>query len=225
MKLLLADDEKDFVKALSQSLKSSNYCVDCVYNGQDAYDYAMTEKYDVIILDVMMPKLNGFEVAEELRDSKCQTPILFLSAKGDIDNRVKGLDLGGDDYLAKPFKLEELLARLRAIIRRSNRETSNIITYGNVSLDISSYKLICGDKAINLINKEFQIMELLMLQPGKVYSTNLIMEKVWNVDTLSDISTVWVFISNLRRKIEFIGGNVIIKSNRGSGYSLMLKQE
>jgi two-component system, OmpR family, response regulator ArlR len=223
MKILLADDEKDFVQALSQMLKSNNYSVDCVYNGQDAYDYAMYTQYDAIILDVMMPSLDGFEVAKKLRESNVDIPIMFLSAKGELEDRIKGLDLGGDDYLTKPFQIDELLARLRVIIRRSNKETKNVISYGNLTLNISTYKLICGDKEINLINKEFQIMELFMLQPDKVFSTNLIMEKVWNIDTLSDISTVWVFISNLRKKIDFIGGNVIIKSNRGAGYSLELK--
>ncbi len=223
MKILIADDEKDFVKALGQMLKSNNYSIDCVYNGQDAYDYATLNKYDAIILDVMMPCLDGFEVAEKLRENNIDTPILFLSAKGELEDRIKGLDLGGDDYLTKPFQVDELLARLRVIIRRSNKETKNVISYGNLTLNISTYKLSCGENSVNLINKEFQIMELLMLQPEKLFSTNLIMEKIWNVDTLSDISTVWVFISNLRKKIEQIGGNVIIKSNRGAGYTLKLK--
>lgn len=222
MKLLIADDEKDFAQALSQSLKCNNFSVDCVYDGLDAYNYAMTGKYDILILDVMMPKLDGFEVAKKLRANDSEIPIIFLSAKGESVSRTKGLDLGADDYLSKPFELDELLARIRAVIRRTNKEAKNIITFGNLSLDISTHVLICGDKEMNLINKEFQILELLMLQPGKIFSTNIIMEKVWNGDTLSDISTVWVFISNLRRKIEFLGGNVIIKSNRGSGYSLML---
>lgn len=187
MKILIADDEKDLVKALGQMLKSNNYSIDCVYNGQDAYDYATLNEYDAIILDVMMPCLDGFEVATKLRENNIDTPILFLSAKGELEDRIRGLDLGGDDYLTKPFQVDELLARLRVIIRRSHKETKNVISYGNLTLNISTYKLSCGENSVNLINKEFQIMELLMLQPEKLFSTNLIMEKIWNVDTLSDI--------------------------------------
>lgn len=224
MKILIADDEKDLTEVLSAILKRNNYSVDIVYNGQDALDFLKYGNYDAVILDVMMDKLNGFEVLDAMRKNGINTPVLMLSARSELDDRVKGLDLGADDYLPKPFDAKELLARLRVIIRRNSESASNILTFGDLNLDLSSYFLFSGEKNIRLSNKEFQIMELLLLKKGKVISTETIMSKVWDYDDDIELNVVWVFISGLRKKIASITDSVELKSNRGIGYSLELKQ-
>ncbi len=224
MKILIADDEKELVNALSAILKRNNYSVDAAYNGKDALDYILYGNYDAIILDVMMPKLDGYGVLEKIRNKGITTPVLMLTAKGEIDSKVKGLDLGADDYLLKPFEIKELLARLRVLIRRNSSSASNILVYNNLSLDLSTYCLSAHGKSIRLSNKEFQIMELLLAKPGKLVSTETILEKVWNYDADIELNVVWVFISGLRKKIASLDDTVVLKSNRGTGYSLELKE-
>ncbi len=224
MKILIADDEKELVNALSAILKRNNYSVDSAYNGKDALDYILYGNYDAIILDVMMPKLDGYGVLEKIRNKGITTPVLMLTAKGEIDSKVKGLDLGADDYLLKPFEIKELLARLRVLIRRNSSSASNILVYNNLSLDLSTYCLSAHGKSIRLSNKEFQIMELLLAKPGKLVSTETILEKVWNYDADIELNVVWVFISGLRKKIASLDDTVVLKSNRGTGYSLELKE-
>lgn len=224
MKILIADDEKELVNALSAILKRNNYSVDAAYNGKDALDYILFGNYDAIILDVMMPKLDGYKVLEKIRNKGIKTPVLMLTAKGEIDAKVKGLDLGADDYLLKPFEIKELLARLRVLIRRNSSSASNVLVYGNLSLDLSTFCLSAHGKSIRLSNKEFQIMELLLSKPGKLVSTETILEKVWNYDADIELNVVWVFISGLRKKIASLDDTIALKSNRGTGYSLEQKE-
>lgn len=223
MKVLIADDEKELTNALSAILKHNNYSVDCVYNGEDALYYIENGTYDALILDVMMPKVDGYKVLETLRKAGNTTPIMMLTAKSDIDDKVKGLDLGADDYLPKPFEVKELLARLRVILRRNSSTTTNVLTLGNLSLDISTYEIFVGDSRVKLSNKEFQIIELLMLKPGNVISTERIMDKAWDYDTEAELNVVWVFISGLRKTLAQINANVEIRSNRGVGYTIEIK--
>lgn len=222
MKLLLADDERELANAISAILKHSNYSVDTVYNGQDAYDYAMHEEYDGIILDIMMPKKNGLEVLSELRANNVQTPILLLTAKAEVEDRITGLDYGADDYLTKPFSMGELLARVRAMTRRKSDFAPTILTAGDVSLNRSTFELVGSQASFRLGNKEFQMMEMLMLNQNRLISSEQFMERIWGYDTDSDMNVVWVYISYLRKKLAAVGANIEIKASRGVGYSLVV---
>lgn len=220
MKLLYAEDEKSMSEAVVDILTYHNYTVDAVYDGQEALDYAEAETYDGIILDIMMPEVDGLEVLRRLRQRGCRTPVLLLSAKGEIEDRIKGLDEGADDYLPKPFAMGELLARVRAMLRRREEYTPDIITIGNVSLNRQSYELCGGGQAFVLPKLEFQMMELLMLNKGVYLSTEDILIKVWGYDTDAEIGIVWVYISYLRKKLTALGANVEIKVKRNIGYTL-----
>lgn len=220
MKILLADDEKDLLDGLSTILKMNHYAVDCCHDGEEAIALLSLYSYDVVILDIMMPKKDGYEVLKTMRDRGDQTPVIFLTAKSELDDKIKGFDLGADDYLGKPFSGKELLARIKALLRRSSRMEGFVLSFGNTILDTSDFSIRNGEKKDPLVNKEFQIMELLISSPKKVFSSEKIMEHVWPYDSLADISTVWSFISNLRRKLKKIDSNILIKSNRGLGYSL-----
>lgn len=223
MKILLADDETELLDGLYTILTQNHYSVDCCQDGMETLELLRLHSYDVILLDIMMPKVDGYEVLRCLRRENNTTPVLFLTAKGTLDDKIKGFDLGADDYLPKPFESKELLARIKALIRRSSKMTSDILSFGNTTLNLTTSKLSCRRKEETLINKEFQIMELLMTKPDHVFSTEKIMESVWSFDSLADISTVWTFISNIRRKLKSIHSDIIIKSNRGLGYSLEKK--
>lgn len=220
MRLLLAEDEQDLSKALCAILKHNNYSVDPVYNGQDALDYGLCENYDGIILDIMMPKKNGIEVLKELRKNGVDTPVLILTAKGEVDDKILGLDSGADDYLTKPFAMGELLARIRALTRRKADFTPNLLTIGNLSLNRESFELSVGEESIRLGNKEFQMMEMLMSNPGRLISTEQFMEKIWGYETEAEINVVWVYISYLRKKLGSLKANLEIKAVRGVGYTL-----
>lgn len=220
MRLLLAEDEQDLSKALCAILKHNNYSVDPVYNGQDALDYGLCENYDGIILDIMMPKKNGIEVLKELRKNGVDTPVLILTAKGEVDDKILGLDSGADDYLTKPFAMGELLARIRALTRRKADFTPNLLTIGNLSLNRESFELSVGEASIRLGNKEFQMMEMLMSNPGRLISTEQFMEKIWGYETEAEINVVWVYISYLRKKLGTLKANLEIKAVRGVGYTL-----
>lgn len=220
MRLLLAEDEQDLSKALCAILKHNNYSVDPVYNGQDALDYGLCENYDGIILDIMMPKKNGIEVLTELRKNGVDTPVLILTAKGEVDDKILGLDSGADDYLTKPFAMGELLARIRALTRRKADFTPNLLTIGNLSLNRETFELSAGDESIRLGNKEFQMIEMLMGNPGRLISTEQFMEKIWGYETEAEINVVWVYISYLRKKLVSLNANVEIKAVRGVGYTL-----
>lgn len=220
MRLLLAEDEKDLSKALCAVFKHNNYSVDPVFNGQDALDYGLCENYDAIILDIMMPKMNGLEVLAELRKQGVDTPVIILTAKSETDDKILGLDTGADDYLTKPFSMGELLARIRALTRRKSEFLPNLLTTGNLSLNRETFELSVGDNSIRLGNKEFQMIELLMNSPGRLISTEQFMERIWGYETEAEINVVWVYISYLRKKLATLGANLEIKAVRGVGYTL-----
>jgi len=220
MKILLVDDEKSLVEALSVILTHNNYQVEKAYNGQEALDYLETSKFDIVVLDILMPEVNGYQVVKEMRLREDKTPVIFLSAKAEIEDKIKGLDLGADDYLPKPFEAKELLARIRAIIRRNNLQADNVLSLGNTTLNVKKMELYTPKKKIILPSKEFQIMELFLLQPGNVFSSDYILSKITTFDNVRDVSLVWVFISNLRKKLVEIDADIAIKSNRGAGYYL-----
>ncbi len=220
MRLLVADDETELVNALVAILKHSNYSVDAVYNGTDALDYALTGDYDGIILDIMMPGLDGTEVLKKLRDKGISTPVLFLTAKTEVDDRIKGLDLGADDYIPKPFDMGELLARVRAMLRRKSVFSQPNLCCGNLTLDRSGYDLSTpGHDKIRLSGKEFQMLEMLMTSPGRIISVDNFMDRIWS-DGEADVNVVWVYISNLRKKLVSLEATCEIKASRGLGYSI-----
>ena len=220
MRLLLAEDEKALSSALQVILKHNNYSVDAVYNGQDAYDYIVTGVYDGVILDVMMPKMDGFDVLSKVRNEGCDVPIIMLTAKSEIDDKINGLDLGADDYLAKPFEMKELLARIRSITRRKSDAVSAELKVGDCTLNCLNYELTGPGGSVKLQNKEYQIMEILMANQNSVISADLMMEKVWGYDSDAEINVVWVNISYLRKKLGQIKSNVAIKAVRNQGYIL-----
>jgi DNA-binding response OmpR family regulator len=220
MRILLAEDEKEMSNALVAILKHNNYSIDAVYDGAVALDYGLTGNYDVIILDVMMPMLNGLEVLAKLREKGIATPILMLTAKSQIEDRIKGLDTGADDYLSKPFAMGELLARVRAMSRRKAEFTPNLIQLGNISLNKENYELSNGEASVRLSNKEYQMLEMLMNHSKRLISTEQFMERIWGYDAEAEINVVWVYISYLRKKLESLGANVKLKAVRGVGYTL-----
>lgn len=220
MRLLLAEDEREMADALSAILNHNHYSVDVVYDGEDALAYIENVDYDGVILDVMMPKKNGFEVLKQMRAKGIEVPVLLLTARSEVDDKVYGLDTGADDYLTKPFVAKELLARIRSMTRRQTPITESVLTVGDVKLDRIRFELIGSKEAIRLPNKEFQMLEMLMLHPKQLITTEHFMEKVWGYDSESEINVVWVAISSLRKKITKVGGTVQIKASRNLGYSL-----
>lgn len=220
MKILLAEDERDLSNAITTILKVSGYDVDQAFDGEEAIDYIDFTEYDLLILDIMMPKKNGIEVLKELRDDKNSTPTLLLTAKDTTDDIVNGLDQGADDYMTKPFETKELLARINALLRRPKEIAGDVMTFGDLNLDRSNYILKSKKGDIELNNKEFQLIEYLFLNHKQVLSSEKIMERIWGLDSESEINVVWVNISSLRKKIEAIGSKAQIKSIRGVGYKI-----
>lgn len=220
MRLLLAEDEEDLSKALVAVLKHNNYSVDAVYNGQDALDYLETENYDGAILDIMMPKMDGLTVLRKTREAGNSVPVILLTAKAEIDDRVAGLDCGADDYLTKPFSMKELLARIRAMTRRKAETTDSVLTFEDISLDRSTYVLSCGNDAVRLASKEYQMLEMLMSNPKQIISVDQFMDRIWGFDSDTELNVVWVNISYLRKKLSSLNSCVSIKATRGLGYSL-----
>ena len=220
MRLLLAEDEKELSKALVAILKHNNYSVDAVYDGEEAYEYALAENYDGIILDIMMPKMSGLEALEKIREKGISTPVLLLTAKSEIEDRIKGLDSGADDYLPKPFAMGELLARIRAMTRRQTQFSPGVLSYGNISLNRANYELYSHKASFRLGNKEYQMMEMLMSSPNRLISTEQFMESIWGYDSDAEINVVWVYISYLRKKLTQLGADIEIKATRGVGYML-----
>lgn len=220
MRLLLAEDEVELSNALCTILKHNNYSVDAVYDGEEALYYLEDENYDGVILDIMMPKIDGINVLKRLREKGNNIPVLMLTAKSEIDDKVLGLDCGADDYLTKPFNSKELLARIRAMTRRQSEVTGNILSFGNITLDRSSFELKSKGGVFRLANKEFQILEMLMTNPKNLIKTERFMEKIWGYDSEAEINVVWVYISYIRKKLVSIGANVEIKVIRNMGYTL-----
>lgn len=219
MKLLLAEDELSLSKALVHILEKNNYTVDPVYNGADALDYLQNGNYDAAIMDVMMPGLDGITVVKKLRASGNQLPLLILSAKSEIDDKVLGLDSGANDYLTKPFDTKELLARIRTITR-SIQAVDSKLAFGNITLDRATYELSSATNSFRLANKEYQMMELLMTNPRQLVSTERFFEKIWGYESDAELNVVWVYISYLRKKLNALNANVQIKATRNVGYSL-----
>lgn len=220
MKILVVDDEVKLADALGELFKRNKFITDVVYDGEDGYFYAKNGDYDVIILDVLMPKMDGFEVVRLLRQEKINTPVLMLTALDEVSSRVKGLDCGADDYLTKPFASEELLARVRALTRRQTEFVFDELTYHDVSLNTSNYTLSCGQKVVSLGAKEYEIMRLLLANPTQVISKDTIISKVWGLDSDITENNVEAYMSFLRKKLFFIGSKVNINSKRLLGYYL-----
>ena len=220
MRLLIAEDELDLAEALTVFFEKNHFSVDAVHNGFDAYEYAASGGYDGVILDVMMPKMNGIQVLERLRAEGCRTPIMMLTAKGQKDDRITGFNAGADDYLPKPFAPDELLSRVRAMLRRSEAYQPSVLAWGDVTLDPGTGLLACGGQSVRLGGREFQVMELFLRNPRQVFSAERIMERIWGWDDEAEINVVWVNISNLRKKLKAIGSRVTLKVNRGLGYAL-----
>ena len=219
MRILLAEDERSLSRALVAIFQKNNYSVDAVYNGEDALVYLQSGNYDVAVLDIMMPKMDGITVLQKLRASGSQLPVLMLTAKTEVDDKVLGLDSGANDYLGKPFDTKELLARIRSITR-SQSVADTKLRMGNIALDRATFELSSPTGSFRLANKEFQMMEFLMSNPHHVISAERFMEKIWGYDTEAELNVVWVYISYLRKKLTALGADIQIKASRNAGYSL-----
>lgn len=220
MRLLLAEDEVELAKALAVILRHNNYSVDTVHNGEDALCYLENGDYDGAILDIMMPKLDGLSVLKRIREQGNGIPVLILTAKSEIDDRVQGLDAGADDYLTKPFAMKELLARVRAMLRRRTESVDTRLTFGDITLELSTSMLCCLDEKVRLTNKEFQMLEMLITADGGIISVDKFMDKIWGYDSETEQNVVWVYVSYLRRKLLGLGSSVRIDAHRNLGYSL-----
>lgn len=225
MRLLLAEDEKALSEALVEILKFNHFSVDAVYNGQDALEYLETGNYDGAILDIMMPKVDGIMVLKTIRAKGNKLPVLMLTAKGEIDDRVLGLDSGADDYLTKPFATKELLARIRVMTRRERDVAESILRLGNITLNRMTFELSTTKGAYRLANKEFQVLEMLMNSNGKFITTEQFMERIWGYDSESEINVVWAHISYVRKKLALLEADVEIKAVRSMGYALEVKND
>lgn len=225
MKLLIAEDDPKLLKSLIHILESNKFSVDGVSNGDDALNYALTGEYDGLILDIMMPGMDGLKVLQSLRASAVTTPALFLTARTEIADRVAGLDAGADDYLPKPFSTAELLARIRAMLRRKDTYLPDLLTVGAVTLNRSTYQLSFCGQTQSLSAKEFQLLEMLMQQPGTIIPSERFITHLWGWDTSVDTSVIWVHISNLRKKISAVGAPMEIRFVRNAGYVLEVRND
>ncbi len=220
MRILFAEDDRDLNNAVKTLLTRSGYQVDAVFDGEDALSYAQVEPYDGVILDWMMSRMDGVEVLRRLRAEGVPTPCLLLTARDAVEDRITGLDAGADDYLPKPFASAELLARIRAMLRRKADFKPDRMEYGDLRLDRREMSLTRGGKTVKLSNKMFQLMEMMMEQPGRVFEVNRIIERVWGWDCESDTNVIWVTVFNLRKILKDLGTSVTIRATRGVGYSL-----
>lgn len=220
MKLLIAEDERDLSKALTAILERNHYSVDSVYNGTEALEYLDHGDYDGLILDIMMPGMDGITLLKTLRARGNAIPVLLLTAKSEIDDKVTGLDAGANDYLTKPFAANELLARIRAMTRGQNPSLNSTLQAGNLLLDLASFELSSPTGNFRLTNKEFQMMEMMMRHPKNLISTENFMEKIWGYDSEAELNVVWVYISYLRKKLKALHADVQIKAVRNAGYFL-----
>ena len=220
MRILIAEDEVTIARALKVMLEKNKYAVDMVHNGNNALDYIQAAAYDALVLDIMMPGMDGIEVLKAARSAGNTTPALFLTAKAEVADRVAGLDAGADDYLPKPFAASEFLARVRALTRRSSAYASSAVRFGNVTLDRSQYLLKTASGEVRLNNKEYQLMELFFRHPRQVFSSEHLMEKIWGFDSEADMDVVWTYIGFLRKKLRQICADIEIRTIRGAGYAL-----
>lgn len=220
MRLLLAEDERSLSRAVTVLLRKNHYEVDPVYDGEEALDYLSTGNYDGAILDIMMPKADGMEVLLRLRAGGSRLPVLLLTAKGEVEDKVLGLDSGANDYITKPFAAQELLARIRAMTRDHTAQATSRLQVGNVTLDRATFQLSTPTGSLQLANKEFQMLEMLLCNPRQVLSKERFLEKIWGYDSEADSSVVWVYISYLRKKLSALHANVRIQAQRNVGYCL-----
>lgn len=220
MRILIAEDERDLNKILAQRLMAEHYSVDSCMDGEAALDYLAGAEYDVVILDIMMPKKDGLTVLKEIRKKGSKIPVLLLTAKGEVDDKVEGLDAGANDYLTKPFHAKELLARLRAMTRVQMESEDSQLKAGNVTLDRATFELTTPKGSIRLANKEYQMMEFLMSNPGHLISSERFFEKIWGYDSEAELNVVWVYLSNLRKKLSSLDADIQIRATRNAGYSL-----
>ena len=220
MRILIAEDDPKLLKSLVHIFELNNYAVDGADNGILALELASSGEYDGLVLDVMMPGMDGVSLLKKLRADGITTPALFLTAKCEIDQRIEGLDAGADDYLPKPFSTGELLARVRAMLRRKDNFTPDIVSFGGLSLNRSTYELMCGDASQALSGKEFQVMEMLMQNTGIILTAEQLITHIWGWDTSVDTSVLWVHISNIRKKLDLLSAPVSIKFVRNAGYTL-----
>lgn len=219
MRILIAEDERSLARVLTRIFEKNNYSADAVYNGEDALLYLEGSNYDVVILDVMMPKIDGITVLKRLRAAGNQIPVLLLTAKSEIDDKVLGLDSGANYYLTKPFDTKELLAVIRAVTRTETQLESKL-SFGCISLDRATFEMSSPSGSFRLANKEFQMMELLISNPRRIIPAERFMEKIWGFDSEAEINVVWVYISYLRKKLSALHADITIKSSRNAGYSL-----
>lgn len=223
MHVLIVEDEVRLADSLRQIMKNQKYSCDVVYNGQDGFDYAVSEIYDVVILDIMLPKMDGFEVVKRLRREGVKTPVILLTARDEISDKVRGLDVGADDYLTKPFFAEELLARIRAVTRRQGDVIIEELKFGDLTLNLDNYTLYCGEKSIHLGFKEFEILRILMSSPKSIVQKEDILTKVWGYDSDAEDNNVEVYISFIRKKLTYLDSKVSITTIRRIGYHLEVK--
>lgn len=220
MRVLIVEDEIRLADSIGELMKEQKYAVDIVYDGKDGYDYAVSGIYDVIILDIMLPGMNGFEIVKSLRRQKVSTPVILLTARDETSDKVRGLDCGADDYMTKPFQVEELLARVRALSRRQGEVILEELKYKNLTLNLANYSLSCGSKSIHLGFKEFEIIKILMSNPNSIVPKEDILTKVWGYDSDAEDNNVEVYISFLRKKLAFLASGVTISTVRRIGYHL-----
>ena len=219
MRILLAEDEKPLSRALVKIFEKNHYSVDAVYDGEEALDYLAAGDYDAAVLDIMMPRLDGISVLKRMRADGCQIPVLMLTAKSEVDDKVLGLDSGANDYLAKPFDTRELLARIRSITRGRDEGDAKL-RMGNVTLDRATFELSTPTGSFRLANKEYQMMEYFMTNPRHVLAAERFLERIWGYDSEVEVNVVWVYISYLRKKLESLGADIRIKAYRNAGYAL-----
>ncbi len=225
MKILIIDDEINLADAIGELFRQHKYVVDVVYDGEDGLYCAKNGDYDVVLLDVMMPKMDGFEVIKRLRENKNSVPVIMLTAKDDLQSKVTGLDLGADDYLSKPFAMEELLARVRALARRHSEIVVDTISYHDITLNTRNYTLSCGEKCVGLGAKEYNVLHFMLTNPKQVLSKDMIISKVWGLDSDITENNVEAYISFLRKKLFFVGSKVTILSKRMLGYYLEIERD
>ncbi|WP_308541062.1 response regulator transcription factor [uncultured Oscillibacter sp.] len=220
MRILLAEDERSLSRAIMALLERNHYSADAVYDGEEALAYLECGNYDALILDLMMPKLDGLSVLRRLREGGNRIPVLILTAKSEVDDKVLGLDTGANDYLTKPFSTPELMARIRAMTRSQTTQATSRLTFGNITLDQTTFELSSPSSSVRLTNKEFQMMELLMRNPRQRISSERFLERIWGYDSDVELNVVWVYLSYLRKKLAALQANVQIKAFRNAGYAL-----
>ena len=220
MRILLADDEIELARGLKYILEKNMFTVDIVHNGRDAFEYAASGQYDGLVLDVMMPEIDGVDVINRLRAKNIKTPAMMLTAKSEVEDRVRGLEAGADDYLSKPFATAEFVARVKALVRRNEAYVSDRLVFSDTELDCSRYVILCRGEEEQLNNKEFQIAELFFRNPHHVFSAEHIMNRVWNEDSKADIDVVWTYIGFIRKKLKSLNAQIEIRTVRGAGYML-----